>query len=97
MTANYVALKDLPPADEQLIRAHAAELISMAEGLGLANARYASDNRLVVRVTDHFERLGPFTFAEEASFMLGCRIHVYSGEVLTNPGVSPDLVAATPL
>lgn len=97
VTADYVSLDDLPEADERVIRAHAAELIAMAESLGLVNVRYASDNRLVVGVTDHFQRLGPFTFAEEASYLLGLRIHVYSDEVLKNPGVSPDLVAATPL
>ena len=97
MTADYVFLEDLPQADERVIRAHAAELIAMAESLGLSDVRYASDNRLVVSVSDHFQRLGPFTFAEEASYHLGRRIHVYSDEVLKNPGVSPDLVAATPL
>jgi hypothetical protein len=97
MTADYVALEDLPQADEGVIRAHAAELIAMAESLGLMNVRYASDNRLVVSVPDRFQRLGPFTLAEEASYLLGRRIHVYSDEVLKNPRVSPDLVAATPL
>ena len=97
MTADYVFLEDLPQADERVIRAHAAELIAVADALGLSDVRYASDNRLVVSVSDHFQRLGPFTFAEEASYLLGRRIHVYSDEVLKNPGVSPDLVAATPL
>ena len=97
MTADYVSYDDLPWADEQVIRAHAAELIAMAEDLGMTNVRYASDNRLVVTATDHFERLGPFTFAEEASYLLGYRIRVYSDGVLKNPGVSPDLVAATSL
>jgi hypothetical protein len=97
MTSDFVSLEDLPPADEQLIRDRAAELIAMAEELGLANVRYASGNRLVVSVTDHFQRLGTFTLAEEASYLLGRRIRVYSDGVLKNPGVSPDLVAATPL
>lgn len=97
VVADYVSLEDLPQADERVIRAHAAELIAMADTLGLSDVRYASDNRLVVSVSDHFRRLGPFTLAEEASYLLGRRIHVYSDEVLTNPGVSPDLVAATPL
>ena len=58
MTADYVSYDDLPWADEQVIRAHAAELIAMAEDLGLTNVRYSSDNRLVVTATDHFERTG---------------------------------------
>ena len=97
MPSDYVSLEDLPWADEQVIRAHAAELIAMAEDLGLTSVRYASDNRLVVTMTDQVERMGPFTFAEEASYHLGYRIRVYSDGVFKNPGVSPDLVAATPL
>ena len=97
MTPDYVSLEDLPQADEQVIRAHAAELITMAEDLGLTNVRYASDNRLVVTMTERIERMGPFTFAEEASYLLGHRIRVYTDGVFKNPGVSPDLVAATPL
>jgi hypothetical protein len=80
-----------------VVRAHAAEWIAMAESVGRLNVRYASDKRIVVSVTDHFQRLGPFTFAEEASYLLGRLIHVYSDEVLKNPVVSPDLVAAMPL
>ena len=97
MTDGYVSLEDLPWADEQVIRAHAAELITMAESLGLTNVRYASGNRLVVTMTGRIERMGPFTFAEEASFHLGYRIRVYTDGVFKNPGVNPDLVAATPL
>lgn len=95
--ADYVAYDDLPVADERVIRAHAAELIAMAEALGLANLRYASADRIVVTVTDHVEYLGEFRFAERASHMIGHQIRVYTDGVLTNPGVSPDLVAATPL
>lgn len=97
MTADYVAYDDLPWADEQIIRAHAAELIAMAKSLGLADLRYASSNRIVVRRTDHVESLGVHKFSERASFMLGHQIRAYSDAVLRNPGVSPDLLAATPL
>jgi len=97
MSTEYVSLEDLPWADEQVIRAHAAELIAMAERLGLANVRYASDNRVVVTRTDKVAPLGIHRLAEEASFTFGHRIRVYSDAVLANPGVSPDLVAATPL
>ena len=47
MTADYVSYDDLAWADEQMIRAHAAELIAMAESLGPADLRYASSNRIV--------------------------------------------------
>lgn len=97
MTDEYVSLEDLPWADEQVIRSHASELIAMAERLGLANVRYASDNRVVVTRTDKVAPLGIHRLAEEASFTFGYRIRVYSDEVFVNPGVSPDLVAATPL
>ena len=97
MTDDYVAYDDLPVANESVIRAHAAELIAMADTLGLANVRYASADRIVVTVTDHVEHLGEFRFAERASFMMGHQIRVYTDGALKNPGVSPDLVAATPL
>ena len=97
MPAEYVSLEDLPWANEQVIRARAAELIAMAERLGLANVRYASDNRVVATRTDKVAPLGIHRLAEEASFTFGRRIRVYSDEVFANPGVSPDLVASTPL
>ncbi len=97
MTAEYVSYDDLPWADEQVIRAHAAELIAMAGSLGLTDLRYASSNRIVVRLTDHAATLAEHRFSERASFMLGRQIRAYSDAVLKNPGVSPDLLAATPL
>mgnify|MGYP003606603592 CR=1 FL=1 len=97
MTADYVFLEDLPQADERVIRAHAAELVAMAEDLGLSDVRYASSNRIVVTRTDHVESLGVHKFSERASFLLGHQIRAYSDAVLKNPGVSPDLLAATPL
>lgn len=97
MSKQSVSLEDLPWGDEQVIRAHAAELIAMAERLGLDNVRYASGNRVVVTRTDHAALLGIHRLAEEASFAFGYRIRVYSDAVFSNPGVSPDLVAAKPL
>jgi len=97
MTAEFPTLDDLPRADERIIRAHAAELIAMADVLGLSNVRYASDNRVVVTRTARAEPLGIYRLAEEASFALGHRIRVYADAVFANPGVSPDLVAATPI
>jgi hypothetical protein len=39
MTDDCVSLEDLPEANEGIIRAHSAELIAMAESLGLVNVR----------------------------------------------------------
>ena len=97
MTADYVSYDDLPWADEQMIRAHADELIAMAESLGLADLRYASSNRIVVRMTDRAAPFDDHRFSERASALLGHQIRAYSDAVLENPGVSPDLLAATPL
>ena len=97
MTDDILELEDLPPADEQAIRAHAADLIAMAEGLGLTELRYASGNRVVVTRTARVEPLGEHRLAEEASYFLGRRVRVYSAEVWKNPGVGADLMAATPL
>ncbi len=97
MTAEYVAYDDLPGADERIIRERAAELIAMAESLGLANLRYAASNRVVAKLTDQVEPLGYHKLSERASYRLGRQIRAYSDAVLKNSGVSPDLLAATPL
>ena len=97
MTADYAEFDDLPIADEQVIRAHATELIAMAQGLGLTNLRYASHNRLVVTLTQDVEPLGEFLFSTRASFLLGYRVRAFTDDLFTKPGVSPDLIAATPL
>ncbi|TXH39739.1 MAG: hypothetical protein E6Q90_15680 [Actinobacteria bacterium] len=97
MTTDFVAYDDLPRADEESLRARASELIALAEGLGLTNLRYASSNRIVVTLTEHVETLGEYRFAEKASYLLGLQVRVYDDAVLRNPGVSPDLLAATPL
>jgi hypothetical protein len=97
MTVEHVEFDDLPVADEQVIRAHAAELIAMAEGHGLTNLRYASRNRLVASLTERVEPLGEFRFSERASFLLGYRIRTFTDDTFSRPGVSPDLIAATPL
>jgi hypothetical protein len=97
VTADYVGYDDLPWADEQMIRAHASELIAMAESLGLANLRYASSNRVVVTLTDRAAPFDDHRFSERASFLLVRQMRAYDDEVLKNPGVSPDLLAAMPL
>ena len=97
MTDNYVAYDDLPVADEHVIRAHAAELMAMAEALGLANVRCASTDRIVVTVTDRVEYLEEFRFAERANFMMGHQIRVYTDGVFKKPGGSLEVVAARPL
>ena len=97
MTTDCVEFDDLPIADEQVIRAHATELIAMAESLGLANLRYASRNRLVVSLTEDVEPLGEFLFPTRASFLLGYRVRAFTDDLFVKPGVSPDLIAATPL
>ena len=63
----------------------------------MADLRHASSNRIVARLTDHAAPFGDRRFAERASFLLGYQIRTYDDEVLKNPGVSPDLLAATPL
>jgi hypothetical protein len=97
MTEAEISYDDLPWADERVIREHAAELIELAESLGMTNLRYASGNRIVLTLTDHVVLLGEFRFAEEASLQIGYQIRAYTDGVLKNPGVSRDLVDATPL
>ena len=64
-------------------------------GFGRSAARLQQPNR---GQADRSRRaMRDHRFSERASFLLGYQIRTYDDEVLKNPGVSPDLLAATPL
>ncbi len=63
----------------------------------MTKLRHASSNRIVVTLTEQVESMGEYRFAEEASNLLGMQVRVYYDAVLSNPGVSPDVLAAAPL
>ena len=60
----------------------------MAETLRPVSVCYTSADRIVVMVTDHFEYLGDFRFAERVSFMRGYQIRVCSDGVRESRGRS---------
>ena len=97
MTRTEVFFEDLPIAEESDIRMHADELRALAARLGLAELRYASGNRLVVTESDESVAFGHYRFAVEASLLIGRQVCTFWSEVLSNAGVSPDLVASAPL
>jgi hypothetical protein len=88
---------DYEGAESDRVRNHGAKEACGFGAPGLADVRYASGNRLLVTRTPHVVPLGEHRFAEEASFFLGRRVRVYATEVLKNPGVGSDLLAAKPL
>ncbi len=87
----------LPPATEQQVRSHAAQLGELAARHGITNLAFASPGRLRGHVASDRDLFDMFEFQREASHLLGAEITLYSDGALRNEHVSPDLAAATPL
>lgn len=84
-------------ADEELVRAHAAELTAIALKHGIRRLRYASVGRLVGTVDEGRDMLDVTTFDIEAEDLLGAEVSLFSDKVLKNPNVSDDLLRARPI
>ena len=87
----------LPPATEQQVRSHAAQLSELAARYGTTNLAFASPGRLRGHLASDRDLFDMFEFQREASHLLGAKISLYSDGALRNEHVSPDLAAATPL
>jgi hypothetical protein len=87
----------LPPASEQQVHSHAAELITLAARHGITGLAFASPGRLRGHVADDRDLFDIFEFQRAAGELLGAEVTVYSDGALRNQHVSPDLVSATPL
>jgi hypothetical protein len=87
----------LPPATEQQVRAHAAELVELAARHGISRLAFASPGRLRGHVADGRDLSGMFEFQRDATALLGAEVALYSDGALANDHVSRDLVTATPL
>jgi len=87
----------LPPATEQQVRSHAAQLSELAARYGIANLAFASPGRLRGHVASDRDLFGMIEFQREASHLFGAEIRLYSDGALRNEHVSPDLADATPL
>ena len=87
----------LPPATEQQVRSHAAQLVGLAARHGITHLAYASPGRLRGHIADDRDLFDMFEFQRAATDLLGAQITVYSDGALRNDHVSPDLASATPL
>jgi hypothetical protein len=87
----------LPPATEQQVRSHAAELVGLGLRHGITHLAFASPGRLRGHIADDRDLFDMFEFQRGATDLLGAEITVYSEGALRNNHVSPDLAAATPL
>jgi hypothetical protein len=87
----------LPPATEQQVRAHAAQLVTLAGRHGITRLAYASPGRLRGHLADDRDLFDMFEFQRAAADLLDAEIALYSDGALANDHVSPDLAAATPL
>lgn len=87
----------LPPASEQQVRSHAAELVELAARHGISGLAFASPGRLRGHVADDRDLFDVFEFQRAAADLLSAEVTVYSDGALRNQHVSPDLVTATPL
>lgn len=87
----------LPPATEEQVRAHAADLIALAAEHGISELAFASPGRLRGHILEGHDPFAPFSFERAATQLLGAEVEVFSDEVLRNEHVGPDLVVATRL
>lgn len=87
----------LPPATEQQVRSHAADLVALAARHGITALAFASPGRLRGHVAGDRDLFDMFEFQRAAADLLGAEVTVYSDGALRNQHVSHDLVAATPL
>jgi hypothetical protein len=87
----------LPPATEQQVRSHAAQLVDLAARHGITRLAYASPGRLRGHLADDRDLFDMFEFQRAATDLLGAEITLYSDGALRNDHVSPDLATATPL
>lgn len=97
MTTMSTPAEDRPGADEQLVRAHAAELAELAAAHGIHELRFASAGRLLGRVDHDRDLLDMAEFAAAAEQLLGAPVLLLSDAVLAKPNVSKDLVHARAL
>ena len=87
----------LPPATEQQVRSHAAQLVDLAARHGITHLAFASPGRLGGHVGADRDLFDMFEFQRAATDLLAAEVTVYSDGELANDHVSPDLAAATPL
>jgi hypothetical protein len=87
----------LPPATEQQVRSHAAELIGLAARHGITDLAFASLGRLRGHIAEDRDLFDMFEFQRAAAGLLGAEVALYSDGALTNEHVSTDLAAAAPL
>ena len=87
----------LPPATEQQVRSHGAQLVELAARHGITDLAFAFPGRLRGHVADDRDLFDMFEFQRAATSLLGAEITVYSDGALRNDHVSTDLAAATPL
>jgi hypothetical protein len=86
-----------PPATEEQVRSHAAELVKLAARFGITDLAFASPGRLRGHIADDRDLFDMFEFQRAATDLLSAEITVYSDGALRNDHVSPDLAGATPL
>jgi len=85
----------LPPASEQQVRSHAAQLVALAARHGITSLAFASPGRLRGHVSADRDLFDMFEFQRAATDLLHAEVTVYSDGALRNQHVSPDLVTAT--
>ena len=68
----------LPPATEQQVRSHGAQLVELAAQHGITDLAFASPGRLRGHVADDRDLFDMFEFQRAATSLLGAEITVYS-------------------
>jgi hypothetical protein len=87
----------LPPATEQQVRSHAAQLVSLAARHGITHLAHASPGRLRGHIAADRDLFDMFEFQRAVTTLLAAEIALYSDGALGNGHVSADRAAATVL
>ena len=97
MDTEYVPYPERPWSTEDDIRENWVLLVNLTEQFHVANLRYASSNRIIVTWLKDDPESFPIEYAVAASRAIQRQLRIYTDDVLTNPGVSQDLLHARAL
>lgn len=95
--AKIAFIDDMPEADEAFVRAHRAELLALAEELGITDVRVAHTGRMVGSIHADSAPLGVYAFSARASSLLEHVVRMHDLDVTQRANASEDLQLAVPL
>ena len=87
----------LPPLDEATARSNAEMLRQLGARYGITGLRFASTGRLIGHMAEERDLTDMALFQRDIEDVLGKHADFFTDGLIGKPGVSADLLAATPL